>query len=135
MEKVDINNESQVEEILRRAARTRSVASTNMNEESSRSHSVFTLHLVMKNVQQKIALRSQLNLVDLAGSERVGRSGATGKALREAQNINKSLSSLAGVFSALSAKQSHIPFRDSKLTYLLQPCLSGDGKTLMIVNL
>jgi len=74
-------------------------------------------------------------LVDLAGSERLSRSGATGSRLRETQSINKSLSALSDVFVAIGNKQSHIPFRNSKLTQVLQPCLSGDGKTLMFVNL
>jgi len=91
--------------------------------------------LVARNTDQNAVLRGQLNLVDLAGSERVDRSGVTGKALIEAQNINKSLSCLSGVFAAINKKQQHIPFRDSKLTYLLQPSFSGDGKTCMMINL
>lgn len=75
----------------------------------------------------------KLNLVDLAGSERVGRSGAEGSRLREAQHINKSLSALGDVIYALRSRQGHVPFRNSKLTYLLQDSLSGDSKTLMIV--
>merc|ERR1711878_124418 len=75
------------------------------------------------------------NLCDLAGSERLDRSKATGHRAKEAMAINKSLSSLTDVFAAIGKKQSHIPFRNSKLTYLLQPSLSGDGKTLMLVNL
>ena len=73
--------------------------------------------------------------MDLAGSERLDRSGATGHRAKEAMAINKSLSSLTDVFSAIGKKASHVPFRNSKLTYLLQPSLSGDGKTLMLVNL
>jgi hypothetical protein len=82
-------------------------------------------------------LKGILHLVDLAGSERLERSGAgADKALlRETVNINKSLSSLADVFTALGNKQSHIPFRNSKLTFLMQDCLSGSGKALMFVNL
>lgn len=76
----------------------------------------------------------KLNLVDLAGSERVGRSGAEGSRLREAQYINKSLSALGDVIYALRARQGHVPFRNSKLTYLLQDSLSGDSKTLMMVQ-
>ena len=117
------------------AGRNRTVMKTDMNAESSRSHSIFTLHLVASNTDQNAVLRGQMNLVDLAGSERVDRSGVTGKALLEAQNINKSLSCLAGVFGALNKKSQHVPFRDSKLTYLLQPSFSGDGKTCMMINL
>ena len=77
-------------------------------------------------------MRGRLNLVDLAGSERIARSGATGQALKEAQNINKSLSALGDVIAARANKQGHIPFRNSTLTYLLQDSLSKDSKTLMI---
>lgn len=76
----------------------------------------------------------KLNLVDLAGSERVGKSGAEGSRLREAQHINKSLSALGDVIAALRSRQGHVPFRNSKLTYLLQDSLSGDSKTLMVVQ-
>lgn len=72
--------------------------------------------------------------MDLAGSERVGRSGAEGSRLREAQHINKSLSALGDVIYALRSRQGHVPFRNSKLTYLLQDSLSGDSKTLMMVQ-
>ena len=80
------------------------------------------------------ALHGALHLVDLAGSERLSRSNATGATLKETQAINKSLSALGDVFASLTAKASHVPFRNSKLTYLMAPCLSGDGKTLMVVN-
>lgn len=76
----------------------------------------------------------KLNLVDLAGSERVGKSGAEGSRLREAQHINKSLSALGDVIAALRSRHGHVPFRNSKLTYLLQDSLSGDSKTLMVVQ-
>jgi kinesin family protein C1 len=114
------------------ASRQRSTAQTNMNERSSRSHSVFTLHLKATNMQQNVCLRGALSLVDLAGSERLDRSGATGARMKETVAINKSLSALTDVFVAIANKNTHVPFRNSKLTYLLQPALSGDGKTLMV---
>jgi kinesin family protein C1 len=135
MTPVDPNDCAQMDSIMEQAARYRSVGQTLMNERSSRSHSVFTLHLRASNPSQGVVLKGALNLVDLAGSERLDRSGATGDRLRETVAINKSLSALTDVFVALGNKQSHIPFRNSKLTYLLQPALSGDGKTLMLVNL
>jgi kinesin family protein C1 len=124
-----------VEAVMRLAARHRSVGSTDMNAQSSRSHSVFTLHLTAVNPVTKQSLRGNLNLVDLAGSERLDRSKATGDRAKEAMAINKSLSALTDVFVSIGKKASHVPFRNSKLTYLLQPSLSGDGKTLMMVNL
>merc|ERR1712038_1104490 len=124
-----------VEAVMRQAAKYRSVGSTDMNAQSSRSHSVFTLHLTALHPENRQALRGTLNLCDLAGSERLDRSKATGDRAKETIAINKSLSALTDVFAAIGKKQSHIPFRNSKLTYLLQPSLSGDGKTLMLVNL
>ena len=129
---VDPNDVEQMDSIMEQAARYRSVGQTLMNERSSRSHSVFCLHLRATNAAQGVVLKGALNLVDLAGSERLDRSGATGDRLKETVAINKSLSSLTDVFVAIGNKQSHIPFRNSKLTYLLQPALSGDGKTLMV---
>jgi len=124
-----------VEDVMRQAAKHRSVGSTDMNAVSSRSHSVFTLHLTAFHPENRQALRGTLNLCDLAGSERLDRSKATGARAKEAMAINKSLSALTDVFVSIGKKASHIPFRNSKLTYLLQPSLSGDGKTLMVVNM
>ena len=132
---VDPNNKEQMDLIMEQAARNRSVEKTAMNDRSSRSHSVFTLHLRATNPTEGSVLKGTLSLVDLAGSERLDRSGATGARMKETVAINKSLSSLVDVFAAISNKQQHVPFRNSKLTYLLQPALSGDGKTLMLVNL
>ncbi|PKU42397.1 kinesin-like protein kifc3 isoform x1 [Limosa lapponica baueri] len=112
----------------------RATECTNLNEHSSRSHAL--LIVTIRGLDRSTGLRTtgKLNLVDLAGSERVGRSGAEGSRLREAQHINKSLSALGDVIYALRSRQGHVPFRNSKLTYLLQDSLSGDSKTLMMVQ-
>ncbi|XP_078256664.1 kinesin-like protein KIFC3 isoform X2 [Rhinoraja longicauda] len=107
---------------------------TNVNEHSSRSHALLIVSVTGVNLTSGVRTVGKLNLVDLAGSERVGKSGAEGPRLREAQNINKSLLALGDVICALRAKQPYIPFRNSKLTYLLQDSLSGDSKTLMMVQ-
>ncbi|XP_068024472.1 kinesin-like protein KIFC3 isoform X2 [Melanerpes formicivorus] len=112
----------------------RATECTNLNEHSSRSHAL--LIVTVRGLDRSTGLRTtgKLNLVDLAGSERVGRSGAEGSRLREAQHINRSLSALGDVIYALRSRQGHVPFRNSKLTYLLQDSLSGDSKTLMMVQ-
>ncbi len=135
VKRIDPTDADCCDALLSLAAKRRSTASTDMNAVSSRSHSVFTLVLTAKHVEKNKLLRGTLNLVDLAGSERLDRSKATGQTAKEAMAINKSLSSLTDVFAAIGEKSSHIPFRNSKLTYLLQPCFSGDGKTLMVVNI
>ena len=135
VQSLNLDDANAIEDVMRLAAKHRSVASTSMNDVSSRSHSVFTLHLTAKHDIQKQSLKGTLNLVDLAGSERLKRSEASGDNAKETMDINKSLSSLTSVFVALSKKNSHIPFCNSKLTYLLQNCLSNDGKTLTVVNL
>jgi|EP01047_Picozoa_sp_COSAG01_P042439 kinesin family protein C2/C3 len=84
--------------------------------------------------RQAVKKRSQLTLVDLAGSERLSKSEAQGQARKEAQHINKSLSALADVIAARGAKQAHVPYRNSKLTSLLEESLGGDSKTLMLVH-
>eukprot|EP00586_Coscinodiscus_wailesii_P018665 CAMPEP_0172506898 /NCGR_PEP_ID=MMETSP1066-20121228/199377_1 /TAXON_ID=671091 /ORGANISM="Coscinodiscus wailesii, Strain CCMP2513" /LENGTH=146 /DNA_ID=CAMNT_0013284169 /DNA_START=126 /DNA_END=566 /DNA_ORIENTATION=+ len=108
-----------------------------MNAQSSRSHSVFMLHLHGYNDDSGTTVSGALNLCDLAGSERLDRSGAGSdiRRLKETQAINKSLSCLGDVFNSLANGSPHVPYRNSKLTYLLQDCLSGDGKALMFVNL
>jgi kinesin family protein C1 len=137
MVSLEPTNEGKVQAKMRQAAKHRAVGSTDMNSESSRSHSVLTLYLTASHPHQRQALRGMLNLVDLAGSgERLSRSNASDDALaKETAAINKALSALTNVFDAINKNASHIPFRNSKLTYLLQPCLSGNGKALMMVNL
>uniref|UniRef100_A0A5F9DUB7 Kinesin-like protein n=1 Tax=Oryctolagus cuniculus TaxID=9986 RepID=A0A5F9DUB7_RABIT len=107
---------------------------TNLNEHSSRSHALLIVTVRGTDCSTGLRTTGKLNLVDLAGSERVGKSGAEGSRLREAQHINKSLSALGDVIAALRSRQGHVPFRNSKLTYLLQDSLSGDSKTLMVVQ-
>ncbi|RAK77638.1 putative kinesin family protein (KlpA) [Aspergillus fijiensis CBS 313.89] len=132
---VRLESPEMVETILKRAASNRSVAATKANERSSRSHSVFILKLIGENDITGERSEGTLNLVDLAGSERLSHSGATGERLRETQNINRSLSCLGDVIAALGQGKEggHIPYRNSKLTYLLQFSLGGNSKTLMFV--
>lgn len=106
-----------------------------MNAESSRSHSIFVLTISQKNVETGSVRSGQLFLVDLAGSEKVGKTGATGQTLEEAKKINKSLSALGNVINALTDGTSrHIPYRDSKLTRILQESLGGNSRTTLIIN-
>lgn len=128
-----VDNLQSVFKLIETADRNRSSSTTNMNEHSSRSHMILTATVVSQFLPTGAVTRGKLNLVDLAGSERITKSGATGQALKEAQNINKSLSALGDVIAARAAKQAHVPFRNSTLTYLLQDSISQDSKTLMIV--
>uniref|UniRef100_A0A673YEM1 Kinesin-like protein n=1 Tax=Salmo trutta TaxID=8032 RepID=A0A673YEM1_SALTR len=112
----------------------RATACTNLNEHSSRSHALLIITVAGVNSSTGHRTQGKLNLVDLAGSERIAKSGAEGSRLREAQCINKSLSALGDVINALRSRHSHVPFRNSRLTYLLSDSLSGDSKTLMMVQ-
>lgn len=121
--------------LMRIGHRNRAVGSTALNERSSRSHSVLTVHIRGKEVVSGSTLKGCLHLVDLAGSERVDKSEAVGERLKEAQHINRSLSALGDVISALAQKSTHIPYRNSKLTQVLQDSLGGHAKTLMFVHI
>lgn len=112
----------------------RRTASTQMNRESSRSHLIITVCVESTNLQTQNVARGKLSFVDLAGSERVKKSQAAGDQLKEAQAINKSLSALGNVISALATSQAHVPYRDHKLTMLMSDSIGGTAKTLMFVN-
>jgi len=131
----EVTSESQISSMIKRARKNRAWAKTMCNERSSRSHSVFMLRIEGHNTATTETCCGTLNLVDLAGSERVKDSGSEGMRLTEAQAINKSLSNLGNVIMALAQKNSHVPYRNSKLTHLLQNCLGGNSKTLMFVNI
>ncbi|XP_054996521.1 kinesin-like protein KIF17 isoform X3 [Sorex araneus] len=134
-----VHSVAQCERIMETGWKNRSVGYTLMNKDSSRSHSIFTISIEICTVdeQGKDHLRAgKLNLVDLAGSERQSKTGATGERLKEATKINLSLSALGNVISALvDGRCKHIPYRDSKLTRLLQDSLGGNTKTLMVACL
>ncbi|KFY89021.1 hypothetical protein V500_05997 [Pseudogymnoascus sp. VKM F-4518 (FW-2643)] len=130
-----VSSVQEVYEVMRKGGNSRAVAATNMNQESSRSHSIFVITITQKNVETGSAKSGQLFLVDLAGSEKVGKTGASGQTLEEAKKINKSLSALGMVINSLTdGKSSHIPYRDSKLTRILQESLGGNSRTTLIIN-
>ncbi|XP_031204477.1 kinesin-like protein KIFC1 isoform X2 [Mastomys coucha] len=136
---VPVSCEKEVEALLHLAHQNRAVARTAQNERSSRSHSVFQLQISGEHAARGLHCGAPLNLVDLAGSERLDPGLALGPGerdrLRETQAINSSLSTLGLVIMALSNKESHVPYRNSKLTYLLQNSLGGSAKMLMFVNI
>lgn len=138
LEEITVLGITDIFEILQRGILNRQTAATLCNKNSSRSHSIFTLKIMIKEcnvVGEEVVRHGQLNLVDLAGSECVGRSGAKNDRAREAGNINQSLLTLGRVITALVDHHSHIPYRDSKLTRLLQESLGGKAKTCIIATL
>lgn len=132
---VTLNSSQQALDMFTKSSIKRSTASTNSNERSSRSHSIFILNISGYNSKTGTKCEGCLNLIDLAGSERLNNSQVKGDRLKETQHINKSLSSLGDVIYSLSQNGAHIPYRNSKLTYLLKHSLGGDSKTLMFVNI
>ncbi|XP_040293401.1 kinesin-like protein KIF11 [Bufo bufo] len=137
LEEVTVHNKDEVYHILERGAAKRTTASTLMNAYSSRSHSVFSVTIHMKETTidgEELVKIGKLNLVDLAGSENIGRSGAVDKRAREAGNINQSLLTLGRVITALVERAPHIPYRESKLTRILQDSLGGRTKTSIIAT-
>ncbi|KAI8086791.1 kinesin-1 [Halteromyces radiatus] len=137
MTTVKLDSPTKVKLMLRKANQNRATGATLLNERSSRSHSVFILRLEGHNATTGEQTSGVLNLIDLAGSERLATSGSTGDRLTEAKAINKSLSCLGDVIHALARNKEgcYIPYRNSKLTYLLQNSLGGNSKTLMFVNI
>ncbi|KAJ8510852.1 hypothetical protein OPV22_001286 [Ensete ventricosum] len=132
---VPVTSTTEVIELMNIGQKNRAVSATAMNDRSSRSHSCLTIHVQGRELASGAIFRGCMHLVDLAGSERVNKSEAKGDRLKEAQHINKSLSALGDVISALAQKSSHIPYRNSKLTQLLQDSLGGQAKTLMFVHI
>ena len=131
---VEVNTVEEVIDLMDKGSKNRSASHTKMNAASSRSHSIVMISVEGQHVQTRTRTMGRLVLVDLAGSERVSKSGVSGKEMKEAQHINKSLSCLGDVIAALESKSPHIPFRNSKLTSLLKNSLGKDNKALMIVQ-
>ncbi|KAL9866840.1 LOW QUALITY PROTEIN: kinesin-like protein KIF11 [Geothlypis trichas] len=138
LEQVTVHNKNQVYQILERGAAVRTTAATYMNAYSSCSHSVFSITIHMKETTvdgEELVKIGKLNLVDLVGSENIGQSGAVDKRAREAGNINQSLLALGRVITALVERAPHIPYRESKLTRIIQDSLGGRTKTSVFATI
>uniref|UniRef100_A0A8C1W1S5 Kinesin family member 13Ba n=1 Tax=Cyprinus carpio TaxID=7962 RepID=A0A8C1W1S5_CYPCA len=144
LSRLAVESYKDIESLMSEGNKSRTVAATNMNEESSRSHAVFNIILThtLKDLQSGTSGEkvSKLSLVDLAGSERAAKTGAAGERLKEGSNINKSLTTLGLVISALADqgagknKNKFVPYRDSVLTWLLKDSLGGNSRTAMVAT-
>ena len=132
---INIKDNDDIEKCLNQGNKNRHVGQTSMNDQSSRSHSLFTVYLEIEEKENGRIKSGKLNLVDLAGSERVGKTNATGQTFDEGKKINLSLTALGSVIDALSQNRKHIPYKDSKLTRLLADSLGGNTKTVMFANI
>ncbi|KAG6787081.1 hypothetical protein POTOM_008709 [Populus tomentosa] len=132
---IPVSSTCDVIDLMYLGHRNRAVGATALNDRSSRSHSCLTVHVQGRDLTTGTILRGCMHLVDLAGSERVNKSEVTGDRLIEAKHINKSLSALGDVIASLAHKNPHVPYRNSKLTQLLQDSLGGQAKTLMFVHI
>ena len=130
-----VSSEEEVFELIKVGSSNRAVGKTNMNEHSSRSHLIFLMTIHQTNLKTLVSKTGKLYLVDLAGSEKISKTGATGMTLEEAKTINKSLTTLGMVINNLTdGKSQHVPYRESKLTRILQESLGGNSKTRLIIT-
>ena len=129
-----VSSKKEMQELMQVGTNNRQVAATGMNDKSSRSHSMFVLSIIKKDKADDSSKTGRLYLVDLAGSESVQKTGCVGLQFEEAKMINKSLSALGNVIKALTESGSHIPYRDSKLTRLLEESLGGNSLTVLIIT-
>lgn len=134
---ISVSSVEELQNLLRFGAQNRAVGFTKMNSRSSRSHSLFSVTVTVTDKRTDTSTNATLNLVDLAGSEKIKQTEASGQTLEEAKKINLSLSALGNVINALSngkSKKNHVPYRDSKLTRILQESLGGNSNTTLIVT-
>merc|ERR1719506_2385362 len=134
MKEPEVKDVSQLKALLDRGIAQRTVAANLMNIQSSRSHLIFTMKVTTLNHETKESLKGKILLCDLGGSERLKKTEATGEQKKEAIEINKSLSALGDVIEAVAKKQKQVPYRNHKLTQIMQDSLGGTAKTLMFVN-